>query len=66
MNSVQLGGYLSCNCIEDDVYFTYGCYYGTRIKIIIILKNFQSKEVEDVLKVIFDFGEKLLGCKSCS
>ena len=42
------GGQLCCSVINDDMFYAYGFHYGTRIKIIIILKNFQAMELKEI------------------
>ena len=44
------GGQLCCNIINDDMFYAYGFHYGTRIKVIIILKNHQVNETAEVAK----------------
>lgn len=40
------GGFLGSHNIEDDIYYSYGHIFGTRIKVILISKNIQYSEKE--------------------
>jgi len=45
------GGFLGSHCIDDDVYFAYGDTYGTRIKVVVITRNYQTTEMKEIKTV---------------
>ena len=45
------GGFLGSHCVKNDVFFAYGNTYGTRIKVVVITKNFQTTSKEDIRKI---------------
>ena len=38
------GGYLSSTNIGDDIYYSYGHVFGSRIKVVVIMENIQLSE----------------------
>ena len=43
--------------IKDDIYFTYGNAFGTRLKVIFITKNYQVHDKRDIRLITKDIHE---------
>ena len=49
------GGFLCSHSLNDDILFCYGSAFGTRLKIVMITKNYQGskkKEIKDITRAV--------------